>query len=236
MSETTLQTTQRYYKFMRSWTMTDPVHAKVELVTNSIDALNRYYNFLASQNLQDTPLWNNLIELEEDLQERKMFVRDFSIGMRADTMKTHLLIIGNQTSDASSRGTFSTGAKNVSQLGRVMWQSIRDGYYSSCYITNAGTGAMIDEDVPVTDQHRELLSIGSTSYINNNGTLATLFYSDHVELYRAQRQMTRFLNYFSMRDVLTSSKFVENIDFVEFRLISIVDEFAFQEIITQFFF
>lgn len=207
MSETPLQTTQRYFKFVRSWTMTDPVHAKVELVTNSIDAIKRYQALLKLQNPESPAVVNNLVEIEEDLMERKMLIRDFAIGMRAEKMRSALLIIGNFTSEAGSRGTFSTGAKNVSQLGRVTWKSIRDGYYSSCYITTEGTGGIVDDDVPVTDEHRAELSIGSSSYMSQNGTVAILEYGAHVTMNPAEEQIVRFLNYFSMRDTLSSSDF-----------------------------
>lgn len=203
-TEETLRTTARYYRFVRSWTMTDPVHAKVELVTNSVDALLRHRQLVEQTDPTAVANVNSTIEIEEDLQERTMKVRDFATGMRADKMRSALLVIGAKTSEGDgARGTFSTGAKNVSQLGRVTWQSIRDDKYSSCYITLNGTGAMLAEDVDATDEHRAMLRLdAAAAYPRNSGTTVTLHYSDHVQLQRGEHMLRRFLNYFAMRDIL----------------------------------
>lgn len=199
--EVDLKTAARYYRFMRSWTMSNPVHAKVELITNAIDAWRAiiYYTALAGASTDGIL---NEVEIEEDLVERTMTVRDFAIGMRASKMQSALLVIGEKSAEEESRGTFSTGAKNVSQLGKVTWHSIKDGLYSSCYITLAGTGAMTHIDVPVTEEHRALCRLGDQSKPCTSGTSVSLHYAEHVVLDNAECMIKRFLNYFAMRDIL----------------------------------
>lgn len=84
---------------------------------------------------------------------------DRATGLRADKMATCFLQVGQFTSTESSRGFFSRGAKDVSILGDVSFESIQDDYYSKCVITQDAYGAMVISDQPVTQDLRDLLKI-----------------------------------------------------------------------------
>ena len=199
--EVALETTTRYHRLARSWVMTDPVHAKVELVTNSVDAWRRHRTKTLEEHGEEAvAAIRNEIEIEEDLAGRCMYVRDFATGMSADKMRAALLVIGARTAEGDeSRGTFSSGAKNTAQLGKVWWLSAHNGRYSSCYITMEETGAIVDDNVPLTEEHRELLRLGSSQ----TGTTVVLEYAPHVVTDYGSRLLTRFLHYFSMRDIFS---------------------------------
>lgn len=192
-AETALQTSTRYHRLARSWAMTDPVHAKVELVTNSVDAWRHLQP-------DDDPV-RNTIEIEEDLMERKMYVRDFAIGLSAEKMASALMVIGARTAESEeSRGTFSSGAKNVAQLGQIWWLSAHKGRYSECYITTNETGAITIQNDELTEERRALLKLPDGV---ESGTTVVLEYAPHVVTDRGGHLFQRFFHYFAMRDIFS---------------------------------
>lgn len=193
-AEAALTTSTRYHRLARSWAMTDPVHAKVELVTNSVDAWMHLDK--AGDNADER---RNVIYIEEDLVERKMCVRDFAIGLSAEKMRSALMVIGARTAESDeSRGTFSSGAKNVAQLGEIWWLSAHNGRYSECYITTNETGAVVVANDELTAERREALRLPDGV---DSGTTVILRYASHVVTDRGGRLMQRFFHYFAMRDI-----------------------------------
>lgn len=232
-----LQTDHRYFRLHRSISVNHPVHAKVELVTNSVDAMraavaaaaaaasaesttstrslsrrnrNRRKRRQQQQQQQQRTLNANplgkRVEIEEDYVERRLVVRDYATGMTGDKLESAILVVGSHTADApSSRGLFSSGAKNVSQLGYVLFETIKDDHYSSCFINLAGLGGMIDKDIAATEAHRAKLHLPA----GTDGVVVTLDYAEHVQLEGgAVKQFERFRTYFSMRNLLSGDECV----------------------------
>jgi len=138
---------ERAYKYIRQFSIKNVTDAVVELLTNADDAYGR-----------------------SDITDRKFYIQyhekfhtlciiDNAIGVGIEDMKKCFMQVGSYTSTDDSRGFFSRGAKDVSILGDVFFEAIKNGLYSKTYITaNAYTGIMNSEDA-VTDDIRANLSI-----------------------------------------------------------------------------
>ena len=61
-------------------------------------------------------------------------------------MEKNFLTVGNYTSSSDSRGFFSRGAKDVSNIGNVIFESIKDNKYSKIEINTEGMGRTVSKN------------------------------------------------------------------------------------------
>lgn len=129
---------ERAYKYIRQFTIKSIEDALVELITNSIDAYNK------------TTTEQRLIEIDI-FGQKTIKVRDRALGLTSDSLVSCFLQVGNYTADSTSRGFFSRGAKDISALGNLYFNTIKDGKYSQCSLNTDAYGLLTIADVPVTD-------------------------------------------------------------------------------------
>lgn len=162
MSDDKLQYSDRYHQINRQQSITTPVHACIEFITNSIDAYN-------SLTRDDQTIKNKIdIEVMRDPKESYIIVRDYAKGMTAEEMEQKLLVVGNYSGDDTSRGLFGRGAKDASFIGNIHFSAICNGLYSSCVIRQDNTGTVIMDDIPVNNELRNQL------HLDNNGMIVKL--------------------------------------------------------------
>lgn len=148
-NSTFIKIDERAYRYIRQFSIKNVTDALVELLTNSDDAYGRI-----SSNNSVKKFW---IQYHE--KYHSLCVIDNASGLRASDMEKCFMQVGSYTSSDDARGFFSRGAKDVSILGDVVFESIKDGYYSKTYITsNAYTGILVS-DQAVTDDDRQRLGI-----------------------------------------------------------------------------
>ena len=83
-------------------------------------------------------------------------------------MQKCFTIVGQFNSDASARGFFSRGAKDISALGKVTFESIKDEKYSNMLINADSTTKFDNINEDVTEEIRSSLGI------INNGLSVTI--------------------------------------------------------------
>ena len=144
-TQTSLTISSRGYMYIRSMSIQNVADALVELITNADDAY-----------MSKTEAWTSRgddgdIEIEFHAPA-KVLVRDHAIGMNATQMKANLLNVGDYTAVGNlARGHFSRGAKDISALGNVTFQMVKNGLYSACRINYDTTVEVLAEDVEYTD-------------------------------------------------------------------------------------
>jgi len=180
----------RMYSFIRLTAIKNIDDAIVEMVTNSIDAYHR-------MGLDNS---SNLDEIELDYTERTLINRDQALGMTGDEMVSKLMTIGSYTSTVGSRGFFSRGAKDLSAIGNVQFDSIKDGLYSQTFINTKGQSAQTHKDEPVSQAIRDELKI------TNNGIRVKIYLKDIAELPSPDNLVYNIENHYSLRDIISDAQ------------------------------
>lgn len=185
-----LKYTDRYHKIIRQTSVTTPVHALVEFITNSIDAYN-------SVDPEKTIKWKIDIEVQRDPQNSWITIRDQAKGMTSLEMQNKLLTVGEYTAESTSRGLFGRGAKDASFLGNTYFHAIKDDKYSAVSIHKDNTGYLIHTDIDVTSEIRQELGIGK------NGMLVKLELSFGI-LPKLKDLFIRTRKNIFLRDIVTA--------------------------------
>lgn len=186
-----LQIMPRTYDYIRQMAIQNVYDAIPELLTNSSDAYNRISNYDDIKR----------IDLEIILPST-IRVRDYATGFSAAQMKKSLLQVGNYTADFSSRGMMGRGAKDITILGDVLYESIKNDVYSKCLLKQDATGAILIDDLPSTPEDR--LSAG---ILEGNGTQVTLNMLPRYVLENPETIYELILNDYELRDLFSSDKF-----------------------------
>lgn len=147
---------ERAYKYIRQFTIKTVMDALIELITNSIDAYNKC-------NIVNKNIWILV-------SPTKIIVRDNAKGLTSKELYDCFLQVGNYTAEDSSRGFFSRGAKDISAIGNITFDAIKDGLYSQCKLNSDAYGALLIEDIQATQEIRTLFGISGT----NNGLSVTI--------------------------------------------------------------
>lgn len=177
----------RMYQYIRASAITNLDDALVELITNSIDAYNNIDNQPNKINVILSKL-NNTVE-----------VCDQAIGMSADLMKLCFLQVGTYVSNEVKRGHFSRGAKDITALGDCTFIAIKDNLCSSCKILYDGRGAMLFEDVAVTQEHRD-----QTGIVNNGLYVKLDIKRENII---SDFNLENFPYHFALRDIFSNGKY-----------------------------
>lgn len=132
---------ERAYKYIRQFTIKTIDDALVEVITNSIDAYNK------------TQYVEKYIYIDI-YDQHTIRVTDHALGLTSEGLQQCFLQLGSFTSSDSSRGFFSRGAKDISALGDVIFDTIKDGKYSQCVLNTDAYGMITISDIPATSEHR----------------------------------------------------------------------------------
>lgn len=178
-----IELNERAYKYIRQFTIRSAEDALVELITNCVDAYKL------------TDIENREIEIEYH-KPNIIKVRDHAIGLTAEEMKNCFLQVGNYTTNEGSRGFFSRGAKDISAIGNITFNSIKNGKHSQCYLNSDAYGKMNILDVDVTVEQREGLKI------QTNGLEVTIELLANFIIDKPSVQYDSLCNLATLRDII----------------------------------
>lgn len=185
MSEKFINISQRAYKFIKGFTINYLFEGLVELITNSDDAYNK-------GNIE-----KKYILIHCDYKNKITTVTDQAIGLYGEDMEKCFLQVGEFTSTNKSRGFFSRGAKDISVLGDLEFESIKNGKYSKVSLSENSFGKIIFSDIECTTELRNKLGI------INNGLKVTIFHNSNIKIDQPDFLTNRFLRYYSLRKIFS---------------------------------
>lgn len=185
---TYLEIDPRMYKFIRQSAITNLEDALVEVITNSIDA----YTGMDKEEY--------LIDIEISYSGRYTKVTDYAIGLSADDIKNKIFKVGKQTSAHGKRGYFSRGAKDISAIGNVVFESIYDDRYSRGLINTEGQCSLLVCDEEVTGEIR------TETGIMECGTIVTILFKDTLQVANEKTLQWNLENHYALHDILSNDK------------------------------
>ena len=180
-----LNISMRAYSYIKRFAISSLIEALVELITNSDDAYKSSNNF-------------QIIEIEV-IDEKTIKCRDFATGLNSENLEKNFLQVGNYTSIEGNRGFFSRGAKDVSALGDVIFETIKDDKYSSCIIKYNSDAGMLESDISVLDQQEKRIDTG----LSNNGLVVTLNLTENNKINDIQKLKLSIEKHYSLRNILS---------------------------------
>lgn len=192
----------RAYNFMKATAITNIVDALIELITNSDDAYQK--------NKKNTdPLYKIDIDINYESPIETLngtvSVRDQACGLTAEDMQKCLTVVGTFNSNEIVRGFFSRGAKDISALGKVCYESIKDGKYSKLNIYEDSTTKFDSINDNITETLRNKLKI------TKNGTIATIYVKNTIHINEPNFFYETFPKTLSIRNIMSSNKHQINI-------------------------
>lgn len=137
---------ERAYKYIRQFTIKSVDDAIIELITNAIDAYNK------------TDYLNRYIYIDV-IDGRAIRVTDHALGLDSNGLQTCFLQVGDYTASDGSRGFFSRGAKDISALGNVLFETIKNNKYSECILNTDAYGLITHSDIDSTIEIRNRINI-----------------------------------------------------------------------------
>ena len=186
MTKDFIQFNERAYKFIRGSAVSHIMDAIVELITNSDDAYDK--GKIKSKKIH--------IHLN---YRGQLIVTDQAIGLTAESMKKCFLQVGNFTSTEENRGFFSRGAKDISALGDVYFESIKDDRYSKLLLDKNANGELQIADQPVNNEIRSNLKI------INNGLRVIINLNEGVQIPNPKVMLEIYTKHISLRNILNNS-------------------------------
>jgi hypothetical protein len=193
-----LEFTDRYYQFNRQYAVRDVFDALVELVTNCDDSYHRLYE--SRQIDKDGgPI------LIESMEQRKgtaslLRVRDRAEGMTLDEMMSNLRKVGSRTSGKGDRGFMARGARDCTELGDMLFESIKDDRYYACRLNPKPELIPLSNGDRLSSSLRERLGIK-----RGNGTAVTLFLDPRHKMPRFATLVRDLPQQFALRDILSEN-------------------------------
>jgi hypothetical protein len=187
-----LRLSARYYQFNRSHAIHDVFDALVELITNCDDSYHRMF----CDGLRQEDGGPILIEYLASKDGPSLIVHDRAEGMSLHEMSDKLGDVGTRRSKAGDRGFMARGAKDCSELGTVIFESIKDDKYYKCELTPRAQ-FVPREERKATREIREKLHIP-----RSNGTVVTVRLEQAHRLPRFETIARDLPWHFALRDIL----------------------------------
>lgn len=186
----------RYFQFNRSHAIRDVFDALVELITNSDDSYHRLFRRGAIGE-DGGPI------LIEHCEQRKgegslLVVRDRAEGMTLEEMLQKLGDVGTRRSEEGDRGFMARGAKDCTELGSMIVESIKDGKYYKCELTHRPQFIPWEKGKSVTKEIRETLGVE-----RGNGTVVTIRMDASQKIPRIESIVRDLSWHFALRDILS---------------------------------
>lgn len=193
----------RAYKYIKMGAVKNVYDGLIELMTNAHDAYGKDSTLQAPHEICVGALFENKKSLKQ------ISVVDRAIGLTSEDAVKCFLIVGDYTSHETSRGFFSRGAKDVSNIGHVTFETIKNGLYSKVEINTEGMGRLTIGDQPVTDEIRNSLKILN----NKNGLKVTVDLLRPFMRITPTQLRTQIRDNHALRDILIDPNFHVCVDF-----------------------
>lgn len=191
-----LKLSKRYYLHNRQWAIKDAFDALVELITNSDDSYHRLFK----HQLRPQDGGRILIETCASIKNNPvLIVRDRAEGMTLQVMAMKLLNVGDRSSEEGDRGFMARGAKDCSELGNVIFESIVDDKYYKATITSDADFIALKDGDSVNQDLRKSLHIEK-----GNGTVVTIEFTRH-RLPRPSSICDNLPLHFALRDIMAEN-------------------------------
>lgn len=144
----------RAYNLIKSATITSVAEALVEIITNADDSYQAMDPSPASFPIGISVCYDNC----ED-SAGCVTITDNAKGMTGEKMVRVLTVVGERVAEDFQRGFFSRGAKDVSAIGKVSFESISETGYSHLNLYPDSTFEILASDLPATPELRDRLGI-----------------------------------------------------------------------------
>jgi hypothetical protein len=190
-----IETDKRYVTHNRSYAIGDVYDALVELITNADDS----YHDLYRDQKRSKDGGDILIEHREQRkgQHSYIVVRDKAEGMDLEEMETKLRKMGRYASEEGDRGYMGRGAKDCSELGNVVFESIKNHRYCKSEITQ-NLKFIPQEDRVATDAD------GANLGTHKNGTSVTIKLDPEIKLPHLQTLAADLPWHYALRDIMAA--------------------------------
>jgi hypothetical protein len=191
-----LRLAPRYYQFNRAFAIRDVYDALVELVTNSDDSYHRLFRKHAVPE-DGGPI---LIEYLEQRKGQPSFiiVHDRAEGMTLQEMRDKLGNVGPKQSEEGDRGFMARGAKDCTELGPMVVESLKDDAYYKCELTPDAKFVPWENGKKATGEVRDRLHIP-----RGNGTVVKLQIDARHRMPRHESLLRDLPWHFALRDILS---------------------------------
>lgn len=189
----------RAYKYIRMGAIKNVNDSLIELITNSHDAYNKDNSLPKPNKICIIPTFKNKKLLTS------ISVLDQAIGLSGDKMEENFLTVGNYTSSSDSRGFFSRGAKDVSNIGDVSFESIKDNLYTKIEINTEGMGRTVLKNFPVNDELR------TSTNIKKNGLRVTIDLLPPFKKVSSCLLKKQLSDHYALRDIISDPNFLISI-------------------------
>ena len=187
--ETFININERAYKYIRQFTIKSVDDALIELITNSIDAYNK----------------TSYIERDliiEIIDSKIIKVRDFALGLTSEELGTCFLQVGNYTACDSSRGFFSRGSKDITAIGNLTFDAIKNSKYSQCKLNTDAYGSVTIMDEIATKDIREEIGIDEP----NNGLQVSIDLLPNFQYINISNLYRSLVKTASLRDIMSDKR------------------------------
>ena len=185
----------RAYNFMKATAITNITDALIELITNCDDAYQKNADTIPRPFKIDI----KIDYTENDNSCGKVSVTDYACGLTAEQMHKCFTIVGMYNSDEKVRGFFSRGAKDISALGDVTFECIKDNKYSKLIVFEDSTTKFDAINEPVTSE-----LIEKTKF-SHNGTRVTIEINKTFTINEPAFYFNKFPKTLSIRNIMNSS-------------------------------
>jgi len=182
-----LEYTKRHGYMTAQYAVRDIYDALVELITNCDDSYHRIGN-------EEGQI---LIEIKRRHKGKShVIIRDKAEGISLEEMRKKIKKVGDLTSANGDRGFMARGAKDCAVLGKVTFQSIKDGRYSKCEVLPSMDFVPYSPSERATEQIRKHFRIP-----RGNGTVVTIE-NPNVRIPRHETLVSDLPKIFSLRDIM----------------------------------
>jgi hypothetical protein len=179
---------ERAYRYIRQFSVKSLEDVLVELITNSSDAYNRSAK-------ESRPI------AVEYCEPNILKVTDQALGMTGKEMERNFLQVGGYTNVPGNRGFFSRGAKDISSVGDVYFDAIKDGCHSQCQLDRNAYGGVTILDQPVTDELRQKVGV------TENGLAVTVHLLPNFCLRGREDLIDSVSKLVMLRDILSNPQY-----------------------------
>lgn len=191
-----IKLTSRFYEFSRQHAVRDVYDALVELITNCDDSYHRLYE--NKQRTEDGgPI---LVKICKQKKGKPSLVRvcDRAEGMTLVTMRDKLGEVGNRYSKKGDRGFMGRGAKDCTELGDMIVESIKDEKYYKCELTSKSKFVAREDGRSVDKEIRGQLGIE-----RGNGTVVSLEIDSRHTIPLVDTIIRELPWHYALRDILS---------------------------------
>ena len=185
----------RAYKYIRMGAIKSVNDALIELITNAHDAYNKDSSLPKPNKICIMCNYENKKLLKE------ISVIDNAIGLNGDNMVKNFLTVGNYTSSDNSRGFFSRGAKDVSNIGNVTFESIKDNKYTKVEINTEGMGRIVLKNIDATEDLRK------STKISKNGLKVNIKLLPPFKKITPSQLKKQLSDHYALRDIISDKNF-----------------------------